>query len=193
MTPIQQKWISDARGTIDDYIAVYFGVENFSSSLEESYPAFFKIPASHKYHHAYEGGLAVHTAEVMDLIHEMSIDTDNMKVLILSALLHDMGKILDYTLITGDADLHRELIGHSVSSNLFATFPPISELWNGLTWDEERIGVIHAIISHHGKPEWGAVMLPKTQEAHLLHRADMISAYRGDRMKLPKEADRRTK
>ena len=39
------------------------------------------------------------------------------------------------------------------------------------------MAIIHMILSHHGKLEWGSPIVPKTREAILLHYADHAEAY----------------
>lgn len=41
------------------------------------------------------------------------------------------------------------------------------------------MAVEHCILSHHGRPEWGSVIIPDTQEAVTLHWADLMSARHG--------------
>jgi 3'-5' exoribonuclease len=36
--------------------------------------------------------------------------------------------------------------------------------------------VIHCILSHHGRKDWGSPVEPATLEALVLHQADMLSA-----------------
>jgi 3'-5' exoribonuclease len=39
---------------------------------------------------------------------------------------------------------------------------------------QERLS--HILLSHHGRVEWGAAVLPKTKEAEFFHMADHRSA-----------------
>jgi len=36
--------------------------------------------------------------------------------------------------------------------------------------------VLHCILSHHGRREWGSAVAPSSREAWLVHLADMKSA-----------------
>ncbi|MFR3808616.1 MAG: hypothetical protein ACLTX3_06620 [Lachnospiraceae bacterium] len=48
---------------------------------------------------------------------------------------------------------------------------------SGLPYDQEKIRLLkHCIASHHGKLEYGAVTMPATKEAMLLHEIDMIDS-----------------
>lgn len=41
---------------------------------------------------------------------------------------------------------------------------------------EEANQIKHIILSHHGKKEWGAVAVPSTLEALIVHSLDMIDS-----------------
>jgi 23S rRNA maturation-related 3'-5' exoribonuclease YhaM len=43
----------------------------------------------------------------------------------------------------------------------------------------ERDAVIHCMLSHHGRREWGSPVEPVTPEAYILHVADMLSSREG--------------
>ena len=45
----------------------------------------------------------------------------------------------------------------------------------GFGWEDAK-HVIHVIVSHHGKLEYGAPTTPGTLEAQIIHQADMTSA-----------------
>ena len=47
----------------------------------------------------------------------------------------------------------------------------------GSTYNAEQISMVkHMIASHHGQPEWGAIRVPVTPEAMVLHELDMIDS-----------------
>jgi 3'-5' exoribonuclease len=132
-------------------------------------------------HHAFAGGLCIHTAEVLDnaieMGHPLGLD---MAVLVQAAIWHDFGKIYDYEEppFGGNARYtpHKKLIHHVQAG--FADFRTIASD-NGL--DEAYImDVCHCILSHHGRPEWGSVIVPQTPEAVILHTADSLSAWWGN-------------
>lgn len=128
-------------------------------------------------HHAYPGGLVVHTAEVLEnalnLAQGKSLEVDKV-VLVTAALFHDYGKIYDHEHKENGETVytkHGELVRHVVRS--YAEFLIVSQLEN--LEPDRVVGVSHAIIAHHGRPEWGAAKEPATVEAEILHYADMIS------------------
>jgi 3'-5' exoribonuclease len=42
---------------------------------------------------------------------------------------------------------------------------------------DKRDHILHLILSHHGRREWGVPVEPKTKEAELLHNADHRSCF----------------
>ena len=102
---------------------------------------------------------------------EGTMDKD---ALLLAAWLHDAGKMEVYSM-DGDnprIDSERERrIGHpTISNQMFV------EASRGRFPQEFTDLVSHCILSHHERPEWGAVVEPDTIEAHTLCRADFISS-----------------
>jgi 3'-5' exoribonuclease len=120
-------------------------------------------------HHAYAGGLLVHTAEVMSYVRQLTSHEE----LITAVIFHDCAKIFDYDEL-GEKTDYCKLIRHVAGS--FAIF---SELLRGSIPNDqfERIG--HCILAHHGRKEWGSPVEPQTEHAMLLHQADMWSAHYG--------------
>ena len=132
--------------------------------------------AAKSMHHNYLGGLLEHTVSVTELCdffskHYASVDRD---LLISTALLHDVGKIIELTDFPSiDYTDEGELLGHIVmgaeligkEADKIEGFPP-----------QLKLLVKHSILSHHGEFEYGSPKLPKTIEAFLLHVADDTDA-----------------
>lgn len=143
-------------------------------------PEFRRCTASRKQHQAYDGGLVVHTAEVMQFALLASaakcIDVDR-DVLVAAVVFHDYGKVFDYQAPLPDETEkysyteHQRLIRHLPRS--YAMF--MQAAW-GLIPKDTCDAIGHAILAHHGRREWGSPVEPQTTEAHLLHMADMLSA-----------------
>jgi 3'-5' exoribonuclease len=130
-------------------------------------------------HHAYDGGLAVHTSEVLEIALGMTdaqgLDIDD-DILITATIWHDYGKIFDYGSKREDGSYnvkpHYTLIRHL--SRSYAEFMCVATEY---CIDSEVIDKIgHAILAHHGRREWGSPTEPITTEAFVLHAADHISA-----------------
>lgn len=130
--------------------------------------------ASHK-HHAWLGGLIEHTLNVCALALEVSrlYPALNRDLLITGALLHDIGKVDEFettTLIKVSEAGH--LVGHiSLGSARLA------EIATRLaTPPTLRNKLIHMMLSHHGKLEFGSPKQPAFPEAMVLALADELDA-----------------
>jgi 3'-5' exoribonuclease len=136
--------------------------------------------ASPKNHHCYDGGLAVHTSEVLEnalLMAEAQQYKVNKDVIIAAVVWHDFGKIYDYSRERDkdgnyNRNSHYFLVRHL--SRSYAEFM-ISATINGLN-EQLKEQVAHCILSHHGRKEWGSPVEPITPEAFIVHAADHISA-----------------
>lgn len=138
---------------------------------------FSTAPAAKKMHHAYIGGLLEHTLSVTGLAekiadHYPALDRD---ILITGALLHDLAKIREFSFeaLPFDYTDQGRLLGHLVIGvdMVRRAAADISEL------SQQRLDqVCHLILSHHGRYEFGAPVLPMTQEAILLHHLDDMDA-----------------
>ncbi len=143
----------------------------------ETLEQFCTAPAAKKMHHAYLGGLLEHTLSVTGLAgkladHYPELDRD---MLLTGALLHDVAKIREFSFAAPPFDYTDQgrLMGHLVIGvdMVRQAASGISEL------APERLDqVCHLILSHHGRHEFGAPVLPMTQEALLLHHVDDIDA-----------------
>jgi 3'-5' exoribonuclease len=143
---------------------------------EEFVAAFSRAPAARRIHHAYLGGLLEHTVEVITLCQTVltlypQISCD---LLMTGALLHDVGKIKEFT-YQRDMDYSDEgrLLGHVVLSDQMIAerlagvpdFPP-----------ELALRLRHLVVSHLGRYEWGSPRRPKTLEACALHYVENLDA-----------------
>ncbi len=137
---------------------------------------FRKAPAAKSFHHVYIGGLLEHTLSVIRLLDQVTKHYQgiNRDLLITGGMLHDIGKIYEYTYDTMfDYSDEGRLIGHIVI---------------GLEMLDERIGAVegfptqlamelrHLILSHHGTQEFGSPKRPKTPEALIVHFIDDLDA-----------------
>lgn len=135
-------------------------------------------PGALSYHHAVVGGLMQHTHEVLSYAQDFcrrdsALNQDMMTAL---AILHDIGKVEElavdpYGLPTGFTK-EGKLLGH-IALGLKLVNAAGTEA--GLD-RETALLLEHGIYSHHGAPEWGSPVLPKTKEAQLIHYLDNISA-----------------
>jgi 3'-5' exoribonuclease len=143
---------------------------------EDVFDAFFISPAAITMHHARIGGLAEHSLNVCRIALAVSdifpwLDRDLLTV---GALLHDIGKVLEYK-VAGDFRYTRDgkLIGHVVRGH------SITEGWiRRVPEFPEQLEheVLHIILSHHGQLEHGSPKMPATAEALVIHYADDLDA-----------------
>lgn len=131
-------------------------------------------------HHAYEGGLANHTLEVVNYALGMLAMFPGVSrdVVVTACIFHDYMKIKDYTGVrtgTGVAvqkTPYRHLVRHLSGSH--AEFMKAIE---GKPLHEDTIlRIEHCILAHHGREEWGSPVVPQLPEAYIVHYADEFSA-----------------
>jgi len=161
-------------------------MDNFANN-DSFADAFKKAPAASRQHHNYRGGLVEHTLDVCNIaagVADNYSDKIDREMLLAGAALHDIGKIRCYDLVSGVSE-HTEI--SMLVDHIFIGTSMLSNLWESEI-DPEALGVsrassirqksllLHMLLSHHGKKEWGAPVLPKTGEAVLLHFCDQISA-----------------
>jgi 3'-5' exoribonuclease len=137
----------------------------------------FKIhPGAIEIHHNWIGGLLQHTLEVLDyceisLKHHPSLDRD---LLIAGALLHDIGKLEELEVTSRIKGTDRgQLAGHLILGTIYVT-NMIGEISG---FDEVlKNKIIHMLVSHHGKVEYGSPKEPMFPEATILYYADEMSS-----------------
>ena len=184
--PESKAWINyiyklaEAAPTLDSHIACERGV----GFLEKSYPAFFEMPASSQpfQHHHVVCGLAQHTAEVIQLGLQTRAVLNLQNAVpydeyFLAALFHDTGKVRAYEqkdgkwVKTQDSRLFHHI---HLGVRIFEEFL-LQAMYNG-----NNAQIVHAIMAHHGRREWGSPVSPATPTAQLLHQSDMTSARMND-------------
>lgn len=159
-------------------------------------------------HHNGDGGLVIHTAEVVRLCLTINlgdwtvngpVPIVSCKQLFLAAFFHDVGKMWDYQRVSSGGNspddpivtswtgtTHRRNIHHISRSALTwqkavdkADAYPNKTLYSQEFVDE----VLHAILSHHGMREWGSPVTPNSKLAWILHLCDGLSARLDDCLK----------
>jgi 3'-5' exoribonuclease len=146
----------------------------FSGSLLEQ---FCTAPAAKKMHHAYIGGLLEHTLSVAGMAkktcdHYGELDRD---LLISGALVHDIAKTREFSYEAPPFDYtdSGRLLGHLVLG-----VEMVREAARELNGPAPKTldALCHLILSHHGRHEFGAPVLPMTPEAIMLHHLDDMDA-----------------
>lgn len=133
-------------------------------------------PAAKRLHHAYRGGLAHHVVGMLDLADTFATlyPTLDRDLLVAGVILHDLGKIHEYTGggVATDITLEGRLLGH-----IHIMQGVLAEACDTVSADKETATLLqHMLVSHHGKPEWGSATRPLIAEAEMLHYIDMIDA-----------------
>jgi len=132
-------------------------------------------PAAKSVHHAYPGGLLEHTVSCLKLAHRLSdqypqVDRD---LLVAGAFFHDLGKIRELgSERSPEYTDEGRLVGHHV----------MTAQW--IHDRARRLGVprelehqlVHLVLAHHGKLEYGSPKVPMTLEALLTHEIDEIDS-----------------
>ncbi|MBI1747352.1 MAG: HD domain-containing protein [Acidobacteria bacterium] len=174
----------DLDAEFDEIIGIILGFSNpYLKDLlinlfnDESLTRKFKTcPAGKTLHHAYIGGLMEHVLSIIRLAQYMKQHYPilNLDLLITGAILHDLGKVdeLSYSR-TFDYTDDGKLIGHLTMEVMLVDrkMNEISEFP-----EELRKQVLHMLLSHHGKFEYGSPKLPMTLEALVLHYLDNLDA-----------------
>jgi 3'-5' exoribonuclease len=139
--------------------------------------AYEACPASIRGHHALLGGLLQHTTEVAVIARAIAraVNAD-LDLVLAGVLLHDIGKLESYTW-DGLFDFTKRgrLVGHVTLGALMFDRRLRAER-DAPCNAEERDVLLHLILSHHGRLEYGSPVQPMTLEAEVLHWADNASA-----------------
>jgi 3'-5' exoribonuclease len=159
--------------------------------LNEYGDRFRRTAGARSYHHARRGGLVEHTAQMMRV--SMAIASIypelNVDLLVAGVLFHDSGKLWENNLpetgFTMGYDERGELIGHisigiELVNSLWRKAFTEEDLrtWSGLipASDDVRMHLLHLIGAHHGEPQFGSPVTPKTPEAMALSYIDNLDA-----------------
>ena len=127
-------------------------------------------------HHSYMGGLLEHTLYVAQTCDFMASRYKyiNRDLLIVGALLHDIGKIYELSpMPQNEYTDDGQMLGHIIIGIEMV----VLEVAKMEGFPHELASLLkHLIISHHGEYEYGSPKLPYTAEAMLLHFADNMDA-----------------
>ncbi len=133
-------------------------------------------PAAKALHHAFQGGLLEHIVSLLELGERMArcYPVLNRDLLLAGIILHDIGKLEELRWrINTSYTTEGQLLGHitlgisMVERRLAARpdFPP-----------RLRHLLLHMMLSHHGRLEYGSPKLPMTAEALVLSHLDDLDA-----------------
>ena len=166
------KEVTDLVGSIGNrYLKELLELFMEDGAFAESYKA---STAAVKYHHAYRGGLLEHSLNVAKICDRMTgiYDNVNRDLLITGAILHDVGKIREYSSGVNLAITNRgRLLGH-ITMGYGWVLEKINQV-KGFPEDlSDRL--LHIILSHHGHLEFGSPKRPMILEAFIVYHADHL-------------------
>jgi 3'-5' exoribonuclease len=148
--------------------------ETVTQVLNDLGNEFLESVAAISMHHAYVNGLLEHTVHVTRVAAALlpMYPEVNADLALAGAIVHDVGKVIEYMKSGMDrTDLGR-LNGHVVLGyRLFRSAALRCALDRDYT---ERIE--HIVLSHQGQLEWGAAVLPSTPEAVFVALVDNLDA-----------------
>ncbi len=142
---------------------------------------FSLAPAAQGLHHAWIGGLMEHTLSLLELAMVICPRyPDVERDLVLAGLfLHDVAKTAELSYTCGFSYTDEgKLLGHVVMGAMWVgqRAQEVSAR-SGKAFPKDLLLVLqHIILSHHGVPEFGAAVLPKTPEAVLVNLIDNLDA-----------------
>jgi 3'-5' exoribonuclease len=138
--------------------------------------AYREAPAAKQLHHAWLGGLLEHVISLLTLAdrvapHYPLLDRD---LLLTGVILHDIGKVRELSWEIGfEYTVEGSLLGH-IQIGTALTERAIDSLPNFPP--RLKTLVLHMILSHHGKLEFGSPKLPMIPEALVLNFIDDLDA-----------------
>jgi len=138
--------------------------------------AFREAPAAKQLHHAWLGGLLEHVISLLKLADRVAPHYPilHRDLLLTGVMLHDIGKIQELAWDIGfEYTIEGVLLGHiqmgaslaEKTMDAIADFPP-----------RLKTLVLHVILAHHGKLEFGSPKLPMIPEALVLNFIDDLDA-----------------
>jgi 3'-5' exoribonuclease len=138
--------------------------------------AYREAPAAKQLHHAWLGGLLEHVISLLTLADRVAPQYPilHRDLLLTGVILHDIGKVRELSWDIGfEYTVEGTLLGHIQMGAALAErtmdslpgFPP-----------RLKVLVLHMILSHHGKLEFGSPKLPMIPEALVLSFIDDLDA-----------------
>lgn len=148
----------------------------FKNQALKLYNAYCVFPAGKSNHHAYAGGLARHTFEILRMynaIFDVLPYITNVFVTATASLFHDAAKVRCYNPESFEYTQYGTMVNHVAGSASMC-----SELMREDGFDETIIMYVeHCILAHHELLEYGSPVKPACVEALVLAMLDRISGH----------------
>ena len=152
-------------------------LKNFIKDYFSKHEEIIKIaPAAKLMHHNYIGGLLVHTFECCQIAESVAnsvFQRIDMNKLYAACILHDIGKIFEYTvdtesgLIDYDESFKKDWLSHT-------------QFGYSLCMNNDFKEVARMIAAHHGRTDWGAIIDLDEKDleswVYAVHHIDDLSA-----------------
>lgn len=153
---------------------------------------FCKAPAAKMVHHNWIGGLLEHARGLCVMAvglykthYRAYLPTMDMDKVIFGCMFHDWGKILEYGYDTpnicytkrGALQHHMGIVAEAITR--MAVKYEAKEAGNPeelARYKPVLHEMLHIIYSHHGKVEWGSMVVPATAEALFVHQLDYMDS-----------------
>ena len=170
---------------IELYNSIISTIENFKneelksfvkSVIEKNKEQLLIAPAAKVMHHNYLGGLLVHITECIKFaksIHEVGYKKIDKDILLSACILHDIGKIFEYTIDTetGFVEYSNEFRKDWISHSQYGF---------SLCMANNQPMIAKMIASHHGRTDWGAMIDLGEKDLdnyyYIVHHIDDLSA-----------------
>ena len=152
--------------------------ETVKYALNDAGEVFFTSTAAIKMHHAYASGLLEHSLHLARLAVKLlpMYKFVNPSLAIAGAVLHDIGKTVEYTQgLAADKTKIGVLQGHVVLGFRIVRKAALKCKLN----DDLTQRLEHIILSHQGELQWGAAAIAATPEAVFVSMLDYLDARMG--------------
>lgn len=146
-------------------------ISDYAGILYEPYS---KYPAATSVHHAFPGGLLNHTHQLLAMllgIYPAYPAKVKIERCILAIMMHDYGKLYEYNR-AGEPQEDMFLLGHIY----IGAHKLHQELEKRGVDKNETKRIVHIVLAHHGKREYGSPVVPCLEEAVLVNMLDDLSA-----------------
>lgn len=144
--------------------------------LKDHWDRFISYPAAVTVHQAYEKGLIYHSLSATKIavaVQALYPTLFHRDYIICGTLLHDIGKVEE---LSGPFATVYTRMGN-LESHIQIGAMIVNRKCHELGIPQEKTDLLtHILLSHHGKPEYGSAVVPKTPDAFLVHFADDLDA-----------------
>lgn len=141
-----------------------------------------RLPGGRAMHHAYIGGWLEHTYGIMRMAlasAEIYADKLSKDLLVAGAILHDIGKILEFRLnelgLVAEYTFLGDGLGHAALGA--GMIMQVAQEQGYDISDPDISALINTVGTHAGRPEWGAPAEPCCMEAFVISNLDNLDAH----------------